>query len=78
MFKKWGFKRCEDVVWVKTNKKNKALTNHDNEDSVFHKITEHCLVGLRGDVRRASDEFFIHANIDCDVIVDEEPPMGSR
>ena len=27
LFKKWGFKRCEDVVWCKTNKKNKALTN---------------------------------------------------
>lgn len=20
LFKKWGYKRCEDIVWVKTNK----------------------------------------------------------
>jgi len=30
-----------------------------------------------GDVRRASDTHFIHANIDTDVIVEEEPPNGS-
>ena len=61
---------------MKTNKKNKALTKHEDKNEIFKKITEHCLVGLKGDVRRASDEHFIHANIDTDVIVDEEPPMG--
>jgi len=35
------------------------------------------LVGLRGDVKRAGDSHFIHANIDTDVIVDEEPDVGS-
>ena len=30
----------------------------------------------RGDARRASDQFFIHANIDTDVIVDEEPEFA--
>ncbi len=39
-------------------------------------MKEHCLVGLRGDVRRASDSFFINANIDTDVIVAEEPDFG--
>jgi hypothetical protein len=39
-------------------------------------VKEHCLVGLRGDVRRASDSFFINANIDTDVIVAEEPDFG--
>jgi len=28
-------------------------------------------------VKRASDSHFLHANIDTDVIVDEEPPLGS-
>lgn len=45
--------------------------------SVLQRVKEHCLVGLKGDVRRASDSYFIHANIDTDVIVDEEPPFGS-
>ena len=35
-------------------------------------------MGLSGDVRRASDQYFIHANIDTDVIVDEEPVFGSK
>jgi len=44
---------------------------------LLQRVKEHCLVGLRGDVKRASDSHFIHANIDTDVIVDEEPPFGS-
>lgn len=40
---------------------------------MLQRVKEHCLVGLKGDVRRASDSHFIHANIDTDVIVDEEP-----
>jgi N6-adenosine-specific RNA methylase IME4 len=35
------------------------------------------LVGVKGDVKRASDSHFVHANIDTDVIVDEEPMIGS-
>jgi mRNA (2'-O-methyladenosine-N6-)-methyltransferase len=44
---------------------------------VLKRVKEHCLVGLRGDVKRASDSHFIHANIDTDVIVEEECAMGS-
>ena len=44
---------------------------------MLQRVKEHCLVGLRGDLKRASDSYFIHANIDTDVIVDEEPPLGS-
>jgi len=40
-------------------------------------VKEHCLVGLKGDFKRASDSYFIHANIDTDIIVDEEPPFGA-
>lgn len=40
-------------------------------------MKEHCLVGVKGDVRRANDSHFIHANIDTDVIVDEELEPGN-
>jgi hypothetical protein len=30
----------------------------------------------RGDMKRPSDQFFIHANIDTDVIVAEEPEFA--
>ena len=32
---------------------------------------------MRGDTKKGSDELFVHANIDTDVIVDEEAPLGS-
>jgi mRNA m6A methyltransferase non-catalytic subunit len=34
-------------------------------------------MGIRGTVRRATDHHVIHANCDTDVIVSEEPPLGS-
>ncbi|XP_022850090.1 methyltransferase-like protein 1 isoform X2 [Olea europaea var. sylvestris] len=38
---------------------------------------EHCLMGIKGTVRRSTDGHVIHANIDTDVIIAEEPPYGS-
>ncbi|KXZ54993.1 hypothetical protein GPECTOR_3g158 [Gonium pectorale] len=38
---------------------------------------EHCLMGIKGTVRRATDGHIIHTNIDTDVIVSEEPELGS-
>lgn len=77
LFKKWGFKRCEDIVWLKTNKRNKTKSMKKASNSqLLHRVKEHCLVGLKGDVKKASDSHFIHSNIDTDVIVDEEPEIG--
>ncbi|XP_023214656.1 N6-adenosine-methyltransferase non-catalytic subunit-like, partial [Centruroides sculpturatus] len=38
---------------------------------------EHCLMGIKGTVRRSTDGDFIHANIDIDLIISEEPEYGS-
>ncbi|KAK9103666.1 hypothetical protein Sjap_020920 [Stephania japonica] len=38
---------------------------------------EHCLMGIKGTVRRSTDGHIIHANIDTDIIIAEEPPYGS-
>lgn len=35
-------------------------------------------MGIRGTVRRSTDGDFIHANVDIDLIIDEEPPYGSK
>jgi mRNA (2'-O-methyladenosine-N6-)-methyltransferase len=84
LFRKWGFKRIEDIVWLKTNKnwkketkKSVKIKNSSNSHTLLQCVKEHCLVGLKGDVKRASDSYFIHANIDTDIIVDEEAPLGS-
>ncbi|EDO06946.1 MT-A70 family protein [Babesia bovis T2Bo] len=78
----WGFRKCEDICWLKTN----ATWSNTNADSAFkmrnnapgehqgllHKTTERCLVGLRGPIRRNEDDYFVHSNLDTDVIIAEE------
>ncbi|KAH3745173.1 N6-adenosine-methyltransferase non-catalytic subunit [Pelomyxa schiedti] len=72
----WGFRRCEDICWVKTNTTtvNRACKE---PGMVFQCTKEHCLMGIKGTVRRNRDGHIIHSNIDTDVIVSEEPPPGS-
>ncbi|OCF74332.1 hypothetical protein I204_04703 [Kwoniella mangroviensis CBS 8886] len=64
-FAKWGFRRAEDIVWVKTNKQNsssKTDAHPADED-------QHCLMGIRGTVRRSTDMRFVHCNVDTDVMI---------
>eukprot|EP00366_Plasmodium_knowlesi_P004943 XP_002262441.1 methyltransferase, putative [Plasmodium knowlesi strain H] len=77
LLSKWGYRRCEDICWLKTNiketnKKIKYLNEINNENSYLQRTTEHCLVGIKGAVRRSYDIHFIHANLDTDVIIAEE------
>ncbi len=82
---KWGFRRTEDICWLKTNRREaggaqgrpRAPPPDGGADEVLASCKEHCLVGMRGAVRRSSDGHIIHANCDTDVIVAEEPPFGS-
>ena len=46
-------------------------------DSVIQHTKEHCLMGIKGTVRRSTDGDFIHANVDLDIIIGEEPEYGS-
>ncbi|GAB4826332.1 hypothetical protein Ancab_009198 [Ancistrocladus abbreviatus] len=75
--KKWGFRRCEDICWVKTNKHTATLALRHDSHTLFQHSKEHCLMGIKGTVRRSTDGHIIHANIDTDVIIAEEPPYGS-
>lgn len=78
-FKRWGFRRCEDICWIKTNmKKRGGLSTQLEGNSIFQRTKEHCLMGIKGTVRRSHDGDFIHANVDIDLIIDEEPEWGSR
>jgi len=110
LLKKWGYKRCEVIVWLKTNKKSQIelsagldggdlkefmLESHERKengggfvvqneydgrsyaDSLFVRSYEHCLMGIRGQVRRSTDGHLIHANVDTDVIITESAPYGS-
>ncbi|KAG6810858.1 hypothetical protein H0H92_010042 [Tricholoma furcatifolium] len=66
---KWGYRRCEDVVWVKTNKTSNLGPGTDPPTtSLFTRTKQHCLIGIRGTVRRSTDSWFVHCNVDTDVI----------
>ena len=80
----WGFKRVEDIVWLKTNKDSRrrrpnleaGIPPQQGADQVLTGTKEHCLVGVRGQLRRDMGEF-VHAHCDVDVIISEEPPLPS-
>lgn len=95
-FAKWGFRRAEDIVWVKTNhnhRRTSALISDEKIDGgtdegveaegagsggggLFASSKEHCLMGIRGTVRRSTDSRFVHCNVDTDIIV-HEPTSSS-
>lgn len=75
--RKWGFRRCEDICWIKTNKKNIGHNKNLEPKAIFQRTKEHCLMGIKGTVRRSTDSDFIHSNVDIDLIISEEPPYGT-
>ena len=76
--RKWGFRRCEDICWVKRNTKFPGHMKHlETMGAVLEHTKEHCLMGIRGTVRRNTDSQFIHANVDLDIIITEEPEYAS-
>eukprot|EP00808_Paulinella_micropora_P018622 g5605.t1 len=78
LLKKWGFRRCEDICWLKTNREgHEDLTTYATDRTVVQHTTEHCLMGIRGTVKRNTDGYFIHANVDTDVIIAECPKNAS-
>ncbi|XP_025208649.1 N6-adenosine-methyltransferase non-catalytic subunit-like [Melanaphis sacchari] len=73
----WGFRRCEDICWIQTNIKK---TNHSQclePNALFQRTKEHCLMGIKGTVRRSTDNDFIHSNVDTDLIISEKNEFGS-
>ncbi|GAA5821051.1 hypothetical protein JCM3770_004352 [Rhodotorula araucariae] len=74
---RWGYRRCEDIVWLKTNTRDPERDLVNEPVSLFNPTIEHCLMGIRGTVRRSTDSFLVHCNVDTDVIVwegDEADP----
>lgn len=61
--RKWGFRRCEDICWIRTNINSPAHSKILEPKAVFQRTKEHCLMGIKGTVRRSTDGDFIHSNI---------------
>lgn len=83
---KWGFRRCEEILWVKPNKKvikakqgtedgqsaesdvqqwmsQSRKDQGDRPKNIMVTQKEHCLMGIRGTVRRKTDNWFVHCNV---------------
>ncbi|KAJ7441436.1 hypothetical protein FB451DRAFT_1191064 [Mycena latifolia] len=56
-----------DVVWVRTNKTTNRGPGTDAPTSSLL-ARKHCLIGIRGTVRRSTDSWFVHCNVDTDVV----------
>jgi len=74
----WGFRRCEDICWIRTNLKNPGHSKNLEPKAVFQRTKEHCLMGIKGTVRRSTDGDFIHANVDIDLIITEENESSEK
>lgn len=59
----WGYKRVEEVIWVKTNQLQRIIRTGRTGHWLNHS-KEHCLVGIKGNPE-------VNRNIDTDVIVAE-------
>ena len=71
---KWGFRRIEDVCWVKTNghiAPSDRIPEYLPAGSlnILHTTKEHLLVGIKGSVQRSRDSYLIHANVDSDILI---------
>ncbi|XP_073132905.1 N(6)-adenosine-methyltransferase MT-A70-like [Henckelia pumila] len=59
----WGYKRVEEIIWVKTNQLQRIIRTGRTGHWLNHS-KEHCLVGVKGNPE-------VNRNIDTDVIVAE-------
>jgi N6-adenosine-specific RNA methylase IME4 len=68
----WGFRRSEDIVYFVTDSQSLHFPQgaaKSPQDSIT-KSTWHCLMGLKGTLRRSEDSDLINCNIDTDVILE--------
>lgn len=60
----WGYDRCDEIIWVKTNQLQRIIRTGRTGHWLNHG-KEHCLVGVKGNPKD------INRGLDCDVIVAE-------
>lgn len=62
--KLWGYERCDELIWVKTNQLQRLIRTGRTGHWLNHG-KEHCLVGVKGKPRDMNN------GLDCDVLVAE-------
>jgi len=61
----WGYKRVDELIWVKTNQLQKLVRTGRTGHWMNH-AKEHCIIGAKGDTSR-----LFNPGLDCDVLVAE-------
>ena len=64
LFEIWGYKRCDELIWVKTNQLQRLIRTGRTGHWLNHG-KEHCLIGIKGNPK------CINRRLDCDVLVAE-------
>ncbi|XP_077982444.1 N(6)-adenosine-methyltransferase catalytic subunit METTL3-like [Glandiceps talaboti] len=62
--KLWGYRRCDELIWVKTNQLQRLIRTGRTGHWLNHG-KEHCLVGIKGNATA------YNRGLDCDVLVAE-------
>jgi len=62
----WGYKRIDELIWVKTNQLQRLIRTGRTGHWINHG-KEHCLVGMKGNPSSGS----YNRGLDCDVLVSE-------
>lgn len=64
LFDSWGYRRCDEIIWLKTNQIQRLIRTGRTGHWLNH-AKEHCLVGVKGEARN------FNRYLDCDVLVAE-------
>jgi len=62
----WGYSRCDELIWVKTNQLQRLIRTGRTGHWINHG-KEHCLIGVKG----RPDPSVFNKGLDCDVLVSE-------
>lgn len=66
---RWGYRRCEVITWCLTSRPEGGnSTRSTGEGAAFATSSVHCLMGIRGTIKRSTDSNFVHCNVDTDVL----------
>jgi len=64
LFEIWGYKHCDELIWVKTNQLQRIIRTGRTGHWINHG-KEHCLIGIKGNPKN------MNRRLDCDVLVAE-------
>lgn len=70
----WGFRRSEDIVYFAKSSSSLHFPKGraTSPDDCVVKTTWHCLMGLKGTLRRSDDTDLINCNVDTDIILESD------